>query len=295
MRATPEVSAVIPVYNGERYVAEAIRSALGQSLPPVECIVVDDGSTDASAEVAMSFGEAVTYVHQENGGVSLARNRGAACARGEVVAFLDHDDVWLPDKLERQLALLCDSGAALVTCATILVTADGITVGERRLRPVRDLPTGMLMFDGTEVPSCSSTGAIWKSEFHLLGGFDLRLGTSADWDLLFHVAIRGRLAYLDEPLVKYRLHAGSMSRSVPATERDMLYAYHKAFADPTLPAALVSSRRHAYARLYRMLSGSYLQAGDTRNALRAALASAVRDPWPIARSGVGLVSKARSR
>ncbi len=105
------VSVIIPVYNGERYLGEAIASALGQTYPPLEVIVVDDGSTDGSAAIAQGCGSPVRYDHQSHrpsGGAAAARNRGAELARGELLAFLDADDVWLPDKLARQVAAIRD-------------------------------------------------------------------------------------------------------------------------------------------------------------------------------------------
>lgn len=102
--APGDVSVVIPAYNSERYLGEAIDSCLQQSHPPNEVIVVDDGSTDGTREVALGFGSSVRYIFQENGGSARARNSGATAAGGEFLAFLDSDDLWLPDKLERQLA-----------------------------------------------------------------------------------------------------------------------------------------------------------------------------------------------
>src|SRR5438132_1599837 len=100
------VSVVIPVYNGERYLADAIQSVRDQTYQNFEVIVVDDGSTDGSADVAQRFGEAIRYVHQANGGVCKARNAGIAAARGAYIAFLDQDDLWLPDKLAAQVTYL---------------------------------------------------------------------------------------------------------------------------------------------------------------------------------------------
>src|SRR5947209_9383646 len=96
MTTPTSVSVVIPVFNGARFLAGAIRSVLGQSHRPIECIVVDDGSTDATPETVHEFGRDVTYVRQHRAGVSVARNHGMALARGHLIAFLDHDDAWLP-------------------------------------------------------------------------------------------------------------------------------------------------------------------------------------------------------
>ena len=97
------VSVVIPVRNGEHFLAEAIESVLGQSRPPLELIVVDDGSSDSTSEVARAFGSRVRYVPQPPLGVAAALNRGVGTARGDLLAFLDADDVWRNDKLELQL------------------------------------------------------------------------------------------------------------------------------------------------------------------------------------------------
>lgn len=102
----PLVSIIIPVYNGDRYLAEAIESALAQSYRAVEVIVVDDGSTDRSAAIAGSFGSGIRYVLQPHSGCGAARNRGVKVARGEFLAFLDADDLWLEDKLVRQMDAL---------------------------------------------------------------------------------------------------------------------------------------------------------------------------------------------
>jgi glycosyltransferase involved in cell wall biosynthesis len=106
MRAEPLVSVIIPVYNSARYLGEAVGSVLAQTYRPLEVILVDDGSTDDSAEVARSFGDAVRLYSQANGGVAAARNRGLAMAAGELLAFLDADDFWSEEKLSRQTAVL---------------------------------------------------------------------------------------------------------------------------------------------------------------------------------------------
>ena len=98
----PLISCVIPAYNAERYLAEALESVLSQTYRPIEIVVVDDGSTDGTADVVRSFGDAIQYLHQANGGCSVARIAGIEATTGELIALLDADDIWLPNKLERQ-------------------------------------------------------------------------------------------------------------------------------------------------------------------------------------------------
>src|SRR3954469_7166587 len=111
----PLISVVIPVYNGEAFLDQAIESALAQTWPRTEVVVVDDGSTDRSAEIAGSY--PVELVRQENRGVGAARNRGVDAANGELLSFLDQDDMLRPEKLERQLeALLAEPEAGMSSC-----------------------------------------------------------------------------------------------------------------------------------------------------------------------------------
>lgn len=101
---SPLVSVIVPVYNGEKYLSEAIESILSQTYHPTEIIIVNDGSTDRSAEIAQRFSSAVNYCYQPNAGTGAARNRGMELAQGSFFAFLDADDIWLQDKLVIQMA-----------------------------------------------------------------------------------------------------------------------------------------------------------------------------------------------
>src|SRR5919205_4589183 len=108
MNSSPPIIVIIPVYNGESYVAEAIESILDQTYRPAEVIVVDDGSTDNTAEVVKRFGDVVQYHHQPNRGAGAARNRGVELSHGEFLAFLDADDLWHKDKLAHQIQAFKD-------------------------------------------------------------------------------------------------------------------------------------------------------------------------------------------
>jgi glycosyltransferase involved in cell wall biosynthesis len=274
----PSISAVIPVHNGERYLADAISSVLAQTHQVRECLVIDDGSTDTTPEVAARFNAPVRYVAQPRSGVSAARNHGAELATGELVAFLDHDDTWLPKKLELQTEALAREQATLALCAVRVVDADGRAVRVQRLRARDDLLTSMLTFDGSATVSCSSTGLVLRAGFLQMEGFDPALSMSADWDLLIRNLLRGTVAYVDEPLVRYRVHGANMSRDISAMERDMRTAFAKVFRDPMLPELLRRRRRHAYAGLYRMLAGSYRDAGRWSDMLRTGATALRYDP-----------------
>src|SRR5262245_16167187 len=101
-----DISVIIPAFNASRYIAETIRSVSAQTVPVSEIIVVDDGSTDDTGQVAKSAADNVTLLRQPNSGPSVARNKGLELAQGEVIAFLDSDDLWLPDKMEHQLKVM---------------------------------------------------------------------------------------------------------------------------------------------------------------------------------------------
>jgi hypothetical protein len=131
------------------------------------------------------------------------------------------------------------------------------------------------------VPSCSSSGMVRRDALLQMGGFDPALSMSADWDLLLRVLLTSRLAYVDEPLVRYRVHGGNMSRHVDLMERDMVYAFGKAFAGAGLPASLRARRKNAYGRLYRMLAGSYAGVGERRRAVAAGLKAVRHDPGSV--------------
>lgn len=103
------VSCIVPVFNGERYIRETLDSILGQTYLPLEVIVADDGSTDNTRNVVTGFGSRVMYLHQDNAGPAAARNLGLTMARGEFIAFLDADDIWHEEKLQRQITLFEDS------------------------------------------------------------------------------------------------------------------------------------------------------------------------------------------
>jgi glycosyltransferase involved in cell wall biosynthesis len=279
----PRVGVVIPAYNAERYVGEAIESVLAQTYGSVDCVVVDDGSTDGTAEVARTYAPEVRLVAQKNAGVAAARNRGAAAAEGPLLAFLDADDVWLPAKLERQVrALQASPEAGVVLCGLSVTDAHLTPTGMMNLDPSADLMARLILLDGLAMVGMSQAAVVRRERFDALGGFDIRFGTSADWHFLLRLLRQSSWAYVKEPLVLYRVHGDNMSRNVEATEHDMLLGFEELFGDPMLEPELRALRSRAYGNLHRLLAGSYFVAGRHREFLRHTLASVRHDPTELA-------------
>src|SRR5829696_2208589 len=185
----PTISAIIPAYNAERFIADAVRSVLDQSIPVLECVVVDDGSSDRTAEIVDAFGARASVVRQANRGVSAARNRGVARSRGQLLAFLDADDSWHPERLERQLDALAAAPAhEAVVCATRVVDDGGAELGTVSPDP-RVSVERLLLWRSTTV-SVSSNLLVRREAFEAIGGFDESLSNSADWDLLLRLVER---------------------------------------------------------------------------------------------------------
>ena len=194
-----EVSTVIPCHDGERYLAETIRSALAQECGAHEVIVVDDGSTDRTAEVARSFGDAVRFVSQPRGGAARARNRGAELATGRFLAFLDADDVWTPDALARLLAeLLADP-------------SPGMAFGKMEQFVSPELPPeSRLQFRFNPEPAQArmcGTVLARRDAFERVGAFspELASGEFIDWlSRAEHLGVKA--AAVDALVLRRRLH-----------------------------------------------------------------------------------------
>jgi glycosyltransferase involved in cell wall biosynthesis len=272
----PSVSVVIPCFNHARFLAEAVGSALGQTRPAAEVIVVDDGSTDESARVLEAWAGRVRVVRQGNRGVAAARNAGAALATGDLLAFPDADDVWLPEKLAEQIALFAASpGLGLVHCGVEEVDAEGRTLRTRLDGLDGRVAEEMLLFRRTAILGGGSGAVVTRAVFEQVGGFDEALATSADWDLHHRVARRTPVGFVPRVLLRYRVHGANMHADVARTAREMQAAYAKAFAEDERLRPL---RRRAYGGLHAMLSGSYQAQGRLLPAVRHGLRALAYDP-----------------
>lgn len=259
------VSVIVPNYNYADFIGKTLESVLNQTYTDTEIIVVDDCSTDDSRSIVRSYGEKVRLVEQkENQGVSNARNRGVAESEGEYIAFLDADDIWLPDKIERQLEIFRDdSEVGFVHCSVTLIDPDE--------QPMSDITDGgkghiadaFLTFNGGAVIGAGSTGILLRDVFEDVGGFDPRLSTAADWDFCYRVATKYKIGFVDQPKVLYRVHNSNMHGNIRVMEHDILIGFQKAFSVKT-----GQNKRHCYGNMYRVLAGSYFNAGMYTDFLR---------------------------
>lgn len=219
----PEVSVVIPVRNGALFVAEAVRSALAQRDVSIEVIVIENGSTDETWAVLSSFADRRLRLDRlASSGVSAARNRGIAMSSGEWVAFLDADDVWLPDKLYTQLRLT-EGDLRFCDCRFMMPGLDHEITFHQLSPPPPEL-TGpgqhllrLLLIGPNFVPL--STVLVRRSVLDLVGGFGEDLSRAEDWELWLRIAASGAAwGYVPTVLADYRVHPEGVSSDEAAMQ-----------------------------------------------------------------------------
>jgi glycosyltransferase involved in cell wall biosynthesis len=222
-RGEPSISVVTPAYNAERFLDGTIRSALAQSLPPLEIIVVDDGSTDRTGEIARAFGSPVRCIRQDNAGPAAARNRGVREARGEFVAFLDADDWWYPHHLEDAARVLAAHRELEWFCSAFDErTQDGKT--RRRTYHGALLKADAYIADYYRAQvecwfAWTGTMVMRRQAVLDIGGFDESLRGPEDIDLWFRIALRHpQVGYSRRAGAVYRRHAASLMGSRTGSE-----------------------------------------------------------------------------
>jgi len=207
----PLVSVVIPTYNYGQYVCDAIDSALGQSYPHIEVIVVDDGSTDDTQEKVKKYGDKIRYIYKNNAGLSVARNTGIQEAKGGYIAFLDSDDIWNKDKIEKQMAVMKKNGFGLVGCSVRQIDEEGRSLGEVAYKNYDDQDEFFRKLLEKNVVSGGSGALVRKECFSSLGMFDETLKSAEDWDMWLRIAPKYKITVVEEPLVSVRVGQNNMS------------------------------------------------------------------------------------
>lgn len=283
------VSVVIPVYNAEKYIEETLASVWAQTYPHLEVVVVDDGSTDRSLKILEQFSDRIVLVRQKNAGAAAARNAGVQAARGRWIAFLDSDDVWHPEKVARQLAS-CGNRKWSYTDTQFM---GGINDGKRD----SDLNTkhaGMVLKELITNNFIGTSGVMIQRQCFLeAGGFDKSLRSIEDWDLWIRLASRYEIAYADEPLVQYRIHPASQSRSSRKTLPDHIRVIEKCLS-PGGPAAQYQHLMPvAKSKSYGICSQIAEEEGDFAYAMLCALQACLHNPRQVGNWYSSLKSVAR--
>ncbi|HRP72399.1 MAG TPA: glycosyltransferase [Luteimonas sp.] len=276
MADIPETSVIIPTWNRRELIGRAIDSVLAQTRPVDEVIVVDDGSTDdTQAYLADRYGERISCIRQANAGVSAARNRGLAMARGRYIALLDSDDEWLPEKTQRQVAFLdANPGVGMVLCNVMRMDPDGsmIDVFDRRRQIPEDGPALRWVLRD---PALAPLSVLMRREvYEDVGGFDEALRTAEDLDFHLRVAARWPIGVVAEPLARaLRGHDGLSA--LASTEDDYITVMERA-ARAAVGLVPEDDRRQALATAYVKNAESCVWRGRYREAYALA-----RKAWAL--------------
>jgi glycosyltransferase involved in cell wall biosynthesis len=234
----PRVSVIIPAYNCDRYITQAIDSVLSQDYWAYEVVVVDDGSTDTTPQKLADYGSRIRVIRQKNQGVSAARNRGIEEARGELVAFLDADDYFLPHKLAHQvLQFEAYPPVGIVHSGWQRIDQSGTPLID--VTPWKDVPELTLEHWLRWKPVLPSAMMFRRHWLEACGGFDHRFSQAEDTDLVLRLATMGCLAvWLPEVTVCYRQHPQNASHSGIAQVRAIATILDELYQRPDLPPSV---------------------------------------------------------
>ncbi|MFA6385998.1 MAG: glycosyltransferase family A protein [Candidatus Paceibacterota bacterium] len=220
-KLTQTINVVIPVYNGADFILEALESVVNQTLSPNIIIVVDDGSTDDTNKIVSEYAKnskiQIKVIKKENGGLSSARNIGIKESSADLIAFLDADDVWVNDKLEKQIEIFNLSeflNLGLVYCKYDLLTPSGTKDTKGYIVPLDKKIRGNVfkkMLKTNKILSSGSGVLIKRNVFDIVGIFDETLKFGEDWDMWIRIAEKFEIDYTEKILVHIRRHPNSMS------------------------------------------------------------------------------------
>jgi glycosyltransferase involved in cell wall biosynthesis len=258
----PLVSVIIPTYNHARFVTQTVNSALAQTYPHVEVIVVDDGSVDDTRAVLDHYGQQISYLYQENRGPSAARNLGVRAARGDYFLFLDADDAVPPNKLDLQVSLLeARPDFGLVYSGWQYVDEGGTQIlGEGRPGKQGQVLKELLCRTLSFPPAAA---VVRRKCLERVGLFDESLRGTEDTAMWTRIAAAGyAFGYADRPLLQYRVVKGSVSSNNASQARNEFARLDKFFASPNLPADVKALEAEAYSALHYEFGAKSYHAGE---------------------------------
>jgi glycosyltransferase involved in cell wall biosynthesis len=257
-----KVSVIIPTYNRADYLAQALQSVFDQSLSPFEVLVIDDGSSDGTADLVRGWQPAVRYLWQDHKGVSAARNLGLDEAQGQVVAWLDADDLWESHFLESTIDLLAeDQELDGVYSGCIHIDAGGNILPQSSNRVVPPSELYWSLIDGNFIATPSIV--VRKECYDRVDRFDPDLGICEDYDMWLRLASEFTIAGLAVPLVRIRIHDSNTMGDIAAFSRFRLALVQKHFGSPEGdPSTWPEAKRRAYAQAYREVAFRYSRSSE---------------------------------
>lgn len=261
------VSVIIPTFNRAAKVVKAIESVIDQTYKNIEIVVVDDGSTDQTATAVTRFGDNVKYLSKKNGGVSSARNYGIKNCAGDLIAFLDSDDLWLPHKILKQVDYLQQhSDFGMVLCDYFIVNPEGKQTGTTNRRD--DLPNdGMILHDVLLAPYLIPSSVLVRKDVLIeVGMFDETLKTAEDLDLHLKIACKYKIGLLCEPLLKYMSGHESLSM-LTSTYDDHVYVFERFASECTDNVDRPSLEQALFKSYIAAANGKYWQGKWTSGAV----------------------------
>ncbi|MDD4910430.1 MAG: glycosyltransferase [Candidatus Omnitrophica bacterium] len=274
----PKVSVLIPAYNAEKFIQRTIDSVLNQTFRDLELIVVDDGSSDKTADIVRQAGSSdsrISYFYQANKGLSHTRNRLAALAKGEFIAFLDHDDEWLPEKIGKQLGLFEKGGQTGLVFSDAYIKKYGRTIATcfKERRPFRGDVFYQYLFSDNFAPLF--TVMMPRSILYEFLPFSPDYEVNEEFDIFLKVARKYRFDYIDEPLAVYHIHGGNtiMSKSQRFIEESFRILDDWIAKDPEILRRYKRQLRNRYAQLFYKKGLMLLERGNKAESRRAALDS----------------------
>jgi glycosyltransferase involved in cell wall biosynthesis len=289
----PKVSVVIPTYNYGRFLGEAIQSVLDQTYQDFEIFVVDDGSTDNTKEVVISFKDhRIKYVYKKNSGVSAARNTGICASDGEYIAFLDSDDTWLPQNLELKVKLLDSHPKVALVCSDSYVfdNLTGATLGRlwhdrpflRGFSPRRasQHPLKEMLFQEACFIRASLT-MVRRVVFTKVGYFDESLRTAEDWDMFVRIVQQFPIETIDIPLGRRRKHGAALTASWAREYPEALNALNKAIRSYSLSNEELTIAKRTLARIQFAYGREMIVNGRIAMGREKLLVSIRVNPWCI--------------
>jgi len=278
----PKVSVIIPTFNCAQFLTNALDSVFNQTYQDIETIIIDDGSIDDTKKIiekfVLKYPNKFFYHYQQNSGPSAARNKGILYARGEYIAFLDADDIWLKEKLELQIKAFRATKAGLVYTDYYVedISSGGFYV--HRCHPFnRKIFKGKFLLENQ---ISTPTLLIQRKFFEEAGLFDESLQVAEDWDLWRRLFLVTDFYHLPYPLVRVRIRTESLSSNPNKTLKNDLFFLNKIFTSPSLKYSLVTKAK-AYSFRYIKAAIAFKEVNCRKEVIRCCLKAFIFFPFNL--------------